>query len=541
MRCMWTSMLPGRLTAAVGGLLTAVCCMTAASVALCEDEETPTIQTADEASVPVAAPPAAASRNGLRVRIKLDVSGELLAPTGNDSPPVREPVEMSARFDFAETPPGKSAAKPDPAVGVCRAYRDATASMRVGDATTTATLAADARRILVARQGMMPMPYLADGFLSGEESDLLETPFDALLLDELLPKQPVSIGQAWAIAPDATAGLLAIDTVESGALEARLQEVSDGRAKVVFAGIIDGAADGVPTHVTVEGSFAVTATGAPATGSDTSTDTGVDTSTDTSTDTDPAAGSPPSPYELQGSVSQLSAVIRERRQASHVAPGFEVEARLSVACSPLDAAADTTDSEVTGPDATESPSSRRRGAGMPGRVWYRESQGRFDLVHDTRWRRVEDGANGLVMRLLDRGALVGQCSITSLPQAGAASLPTGQAVQRDIERSLSGQVVRSDAVEESDRADGLRVVRVASSGTAGRLPFRWIHYVLAAPDGSRVSVTFMYEDSMAQRFGDVDRLLVEGLRLPATGPQSDQSGHPDSTAAVPGEGRLQTR
>lgn len=139
------------------------------------------------------------------------------------------------------------------------------------------------------------------------------------------------------------------------------------------------------------------------------------------------------------------------------------------------------------------------------------------------------------MRLLDRGALVGQCSITSLPRAPAASLPTREELQRDIERSLAGQVDRTDAAEETDRGDGLRVVRVASSGTAGRLPFQWIHYVLAARDGSRTSVTFMFEKSVQQRFADADRMLVEGLRLPAA------EGQPGSTAALPDGGRLPAR
>jgi hypothetical protein len=165
----------------------------------------------------------------------------------------------------------------------------------------------------------------------------------------------------------------------------------------------------------------------------------------------------------------------------------------------------------------------------------------------------------MVMRLVDRGALVGQCSITTLPQAAAAALPTGEDVTRDVERSLAGQVVRSDAPEESDRADGLRVVRLGSSGTAGRLPFRWIHYVLAAPDGSRVSVTFMCEESMLQRLGDADRLLIAELRFvastpslkkspspenisnPENMPNQDDGNPPAATAAAPGDGRQQTR
>ncbi len=532
MRSNPTPMRLGRRAAALAGLLVTAGCLMVASGAQAADATDATAE--------------------LRVRVKLDVRGELLAPVGPDAPPLREPVEMAARFDFEETSPAPPSGEPTPhpVAVVRRSYRDATATMRVGDTSTTATLAADARRLLVARQGTTPMPYLADGFLSAEESDLLETPFDSLLLDDLLPGEPVSIGQAWGIPADITAGLLAIDTVESGNIEARVREVSDGRAQVTFAGIIDGAVDGVPTHLIVEGNFAVAATDAVA--------------DDASTDLESSL------YRLHGQVLQVSADIRERRQASHVAPGFEVEAQLVVARTPLESVAESADeqgedavvdhaAERPSPSSARVQPSRRRGAGGPGRVWYRDAKERFDLVHDARWRRVEDGANGMVMRLVDRGALVGQCSITALPQAAAAALPTGEDVTRDVERSLAGQVVRSDAAEESDRADGLRVVRLGSSGTAGRLPFRWIHYVLAAQDGSRVSVTFMCEESMLRRFGDADRPLIAELRFVTATPSqenmpsqenipsqkntpSQDDGNPTAaTAAAPGDGRQQTR
>jgi hypothetical protein len=470
-------------------------------------------------------------RPGLRVGIELDVTGELVVPVGRDGAPSREPVEMTARFDFEETAadtPPQTGSKDQVAGGVVavasRSYRDATASMRVGGTTTNATLAADARRLLVARCGTTPIPYLTEAFLTGDEFDLLETPFDSLLLDELLAKEPVTIGQTWEIPADLTAGLLAIDTVDSGGLEARIEDVIDERAKVVISGIVDGAADGVPTHVTVEGQFTVAARSVAA--------------------VEAASDDEPVRHELHGRVTQVSAVIRERRQASHVAPGFEVEAKLLVTRTPIDAERPVADPTAE-PAADSTPSSpvqgsplRRSGAAAPGQVWYRDADGRLDLIHDTRWRRVEDDANGLVMRLVDRGALVGQCSISSLPRAPAAALPTRADLQRDIERSLAGQVDRTDAAEETDRDDGLRVVRLASSGTAGQLPFRWIHYVLAAQDGRRASVTFMFEESMQQRFADADRPLIESLRLP-----SDPSFplQPRPTAALPAARGQQAR
>jgi hypothetical protein len=117
------------------------------------------------------------------------------------------------------------------------------------------------------------------------------------------------------------------------------------------------------------------------------------------------------------------------------------------------------------------------------------------------------------MRLVDRGALVAQCSITALelPPAGAAP-PAAADVERDVQRSLAGQASRTEPGEELVAADGSRIVRVASSGTAGGLPFQWIHYVVTAADGSRANATFMFESSLRRRFAEADRHLIEGLR-----------------------------
>lgn len=478
----------------------------------------------------------------VQVSVRLDVTGELVAAASRDAAAIREPVEMAARFDFVETgvPSAAPGADETPAgtghLVAHRWYRDATASLRVGASTTTIVLAADARRLLMARRGTTPLPYLANGFLSGEEFDLLDTPFDSLLLEGLLPSAPMEVGESWEIPGDLAAGLLSIDTVESGVIEARIAEIADGHAVVGISGIIDGAVDGVPTHLTVEGSLTIPATSVAA-------------------DAD-TTGSLPARHELHGRVTRVSVMLRERREASHVAPGFEIEARLLVDRMPVDQSvkAPVEGEAVVGTHATADPvrsldqpgsPQRRQGVGGPERVWYREPSGRFDLVHDTRWRRVEDGPNGLVMRLIDRGALLGQCSITTLPQAPAATRPTRVDLERDVERSLAGQVARVEAGEETDREDGLRVVRIASEGTAGQLPFRWIHYVLAAEDGSRASVTFMFEASLQQRFADADRSLIEGLRL--SGGQSTppslqgEASPPGPTAAVPAGAVQQTR
>ena len=449
-----------------------------------------------EASAPEAAP---AAKTASRVRVELDARGELFAPAGRDAEPVREPIIVSARFDFLE----RQAAVRDAVAR--RDYREARAEVRVADRSTAVALPSDAREIEVALRGTTPTPYLSDAFLAHEEAELLDTPFDSLLLDGLLPGDPVAVGASWTVPADATAGMLAIDTLESGGLEAALTGVEAGVATVRLTGIIDGAVDGVPTHLIVEGECTATAT---------------------------AGDDGTAPWRLTN-MRAVAVVIRERRQASHVAPGFDIEARVGVARRPAVA----TDEDEPGAGPAAAPAERRRGTGRPGLVWHRDRDAGYDLVCDTRWRVVEDAPTGLVMRLVDRGALVGQCSLTMLPTGDALAPPTIAEVQRDIERSLAGQFARFEQASEATRSDGVRIVRVVSAGTAENLPFRWIHHVLTDATGRRAAATFMLEASAAGRFAAADREFVDGLAFPAdSATPGSASGAPEERAArVPRE------
>jgi hypothetical protein len=283
-------------------------------------------------------------------------------------------------------------------------------------------------------------------------------------------------------------------------LAARVVDGADGRATMTLAGIVDGAVDGVPTHLVVEGSWSMTVDDAVTSGA----------------------------VRLDGPITGVDVTIRERREASHVAPGFDVEARLVMARSP---APDTTGVDGAAADDAAAASLRRRGKGRPGLVWHREAAGRYDLVHDARWRVIDDGADGLVMRFVDHGALAGQCSVTSLPRADALAPPTIAEVERDVERSLDGQFGRFESSAEATRDDGVRVVRVVAAGRADGLPFRWTHYVLSDGEGRRLAATFMVEQALAKRFGTADRDLIDGLRLPAEGREAETAGQVGRPAA----------
>jgi len=446
-----------------------------------------------------AAEPAPTARPD-RVRVKLDVSGEIFAPAGRDAPPLRLATNLDAMFDFVEVPLAGAAAGPPP---VERRYADAVADLRIDGASRRIALAPEARVVRVELRGTTPSPYLEHGFLTRDELDLLEMPFDPLLTTALRPGRDVAVGESWTVSADAAAGLLAIDTLESGAVEARLDEVVDGLAVVAITGMADGAADGVPTHVAVEGSCRL-----------------------------PARAASDGRYTLDEPPRSAAVTIRERREAGHVAPGFDVEARMSFARSALG----SSEPPAQPADVPGDVAPQREGPGRPGLVWHRDALGRFELVHETGWRTIEDGPDGLVLRLVDHGALVAQCSVTALPRASGATPPTIAEVERDLARSLAGQFGAVEHSSESTRTDGVRIVRVVAGGRAGDLPFRWIHAVLTDGEGHRVAVTCLLEASLAERFGDADRRLVDGIRLPAApGTTPDAAG--DREARLPQDSR----
>ena len=448
---------------------------------------------------PAAAEPARSAQPD-RVRVKLDVSGEIFAPAGRDAPPLRLTTNLDAMFDFIEAPLAGEETAPPP---VERRYADAVADLRIDGTARRIALAPEARVVRVALRGTTPSPYLEHGFLTRDELDLLEMPFDPLLTTALRPGRAVAIGESWTVSADAAAGLLAIDTVESGGLEARLDDVVDGLAVVAVTGMADGAADGVPTHVTVEGSCRL-----------------------------PASGPVEGRYTLDEPPRSAAVTIRERREAGHVAPGFDVEARMSFARSAI-SSGEPPAKPAAAPDDV---APRRLGPGRPGLVWHRDALGRFELVHDTGWRTIEDGPDGLVLRLVDHGALVAQCSVTALPRASGATPPTIAEVERDLARSLAGQFGAVEHSSEATRTDGVRIVRVVAGGRAGDLPFRWIHAVLTDGEGHRLAVTWLLEASLAERFGDADRRLVDGIRLPAA-PATDPETAGDREARLPQDSR----
>ena len=115
------------------------------------------------------------------------------------------------------------------------------------------------------------------------------------------------------------------------------------------------------------------------------------------------------------------------------------------------------------------------------------------------------------MRLVDRGALIGQVIVTPLPPQ--SDVLTLSDFENDIETALGEQFGNLVSASTYSRDDGTEILRVASVGEAESLPFHWIHYHLRAVEGQRLSLAFMVESRHMDRFSNADRQYIEGVDL----------------------------
>ena len=407
--------------------------------------------------------------------------GAVAEPAGEDADKpaatalevVEHAVAAEATLRYLEQPAGDGELGDRP---VIRRYHRAEARLTVDTTEIVTSLPTDAQEVRWAIADGRLRPWLAAGFLTRAERDLLTVPFDPAWQAALEPPADASTGTTWTIKPAGLARLLCIDTIDSGSVTATVERTEDRLLVVQLAGRVVGGVDGVPTQIQLDASYRWRVAG-------------------------------PAEIGLAGVQGRVS----EQRQAGHVTPGLDIEATLETTCRRIER--DEAEKTVVQPPETGPTADQlvlpRRGPGRPGCLWLADPRGRFDLVHDDRWRMIEKQTGQTVLRLVDHGRLLGQVTIIPLPPGPA--VPTLDVFQRDIERSLEGQFNHVVSAGESQRSDGTTILRVASEGEADGLPFRWIHYHVTAPSGGRASLSFMVEVGQLKQFGEVDRELVDGF------------------------------
>lgn len=415
--------------------------------------------TADAAEVPAADKAPVFTR----VRSKFEVGGDLKLAA--DARPSTLPMSVVATFDYTErriddgSLPNQRRA--------LRYYRGAEAAIKVDKQASLAKLADQHRIIRAGVNDSRTSLSAATGHLTREELDLIDIPFNSLVLSRLLPEAGADAGADWKLDEPTAAMLLGLDAVSQSDVKNTLKTIKDGVAEIAIEGKLNGAIGGVATEIELKGKLH---------------------------------------FDIeQRQPFSLVLLIKEQRSVGHAAPGLDVTAKLQVQIEPVVESPELSDEALRNIELIA-----EEGAAV---LAYRSKQGGFDFLYDPRWRIIKEDADAVALRLVDRGELVAQCNIATLAKAGLKDPITLDSFQKDVQTSLGKSFGQFESARETSTPTGLRLLRTVALGTVSDLPIVWHYYLLIDRQGRRAAITFTMESGVAERFADADHVILDGFRF----------------------------
>jgi len=305
------------------------------------------------------------------------------------------------------------------------------------------------------------------GPLTRAELELVQGLGDPLALADLLPEQPIAVGQRWRVR---TAGALALsgyDVLTSNNLEATLESADDARARIRLKGEIRGQALGGAGTITCEGFLT---------------------------------------FDRQAArIDHLDLNRSETRQPGPVEAGLDVKSTLTMTRHAAEPSPGLSDAALATISLEVSPRRELLRMTAPG--------GKSTLVHDRHWHTFWEDPRLTVLKRLEGGQVIAQCNLMVGPAAGKGRHQDPIQFRDDIRRALKQRFVQflGAGEVEGDPAGGFRY-KVGVQGREADLGVVWYYYLIASPEGDQLLATFTLAQDQMKTFGAQDLEVVGSLQ-----------------------------
>ncbi len=394
----------------------------------------------------------------LEVQTRL-IMHERIVPVGPDGL-VRSAKKGAATPDAPE--PGGS-------LKVIRHVVQAAAAIN-GEIRPTAAVLRPEVALLVAEKRERGWPVIVfspAGPLSWSELELVQGVGDPIGLSDLLPEQPVAIGDRWKVRDTAAKVMSGYDTVTSSNLEATLESADESKARIRLKGRVEGSAFGGSGTIGCDG-FAT--------------------------------------FDREAArLEHLDLNRVETRQAGPVEAGLDMKSTLIVTRHAAEAPEELSDSGLAGVSLAFRPESELLQVIAPG--------GRATLLAGRDWHIFWEDSRTAILKRLEGGRVVAQCNVMVGPQAGKGRHQDPAQFREDIRRGLKDRFVQFlGAGEVGGRADGGFRYRVGVQGREGDLGVVWYYYLLASPTGTQLLATFTLAADNLKSFAEGDLEMIGSLR-----------------------------
>jgi hypothetical protein len=298
--------------------------------------------------------------------------------------------------------------------------------------------------------------------LSREELDLVAEHFDPHCLAGLLPGKVVNVGDTWAVGNAATHAACLFDSLTKNALNGKLMTAADGIAVFTVAGAAEGIENGAKVSLKIEatGKFHI----------------------------------------ATGRVTEIVWRQTDEREQGAASPASKLEATVVLKREML---ADAP-KELSGAVADEPPARLAM-------LRFADPKGRYRFEYPREWHITGQTDDHLILRLLDRGELVAQATVTAWKKAEAGTHATVEEFKKAVGDSPGWVPTR--ILEEGELAvdAGRWLYRMVAEGKIDEQIAVQSFHMLAGPQGDQVAVTFALRPEKAKALANRDVNLVKAI------------------------------
>ncbi len=415
----------------------------------------------------------------LRFRAVLEVEGQVRwRPEKKDQQqaPFKAHGDLIYTERLLENPPGGPRRS-------ARYYDQAEVEFQIGKQVQKRTILDQQRLILVQFDQGAPQLTCPAQPMTRDELDLLDVPASSLMLDQILPADPVRVGQPWHPSAEAVRALLGLDEVTETTFAGELRQVEGELAQLEFQGAVSGVIQGAKTEIRLTAKSNV--------------------------------------HLPSKRLNWFTMAMREQREIGDAQPGLEAAARLRLIaeeCSVPESLNDEVIASLPSADSLDYQVLR-----------FIADEGGYEMLMDRRWRVIVDRHDVTILRLFEQGSLVAQAVVSPLldaPPEKDISLATFESEVKESLVKHAGQIIES---AEGTGNNGLRVLRVTAAGVVSEVSMQWVYYHISNPQGRRIAFTFTVQTDLVEQFAVRDRAMIETF---AFRPVSDKPRAKESIEAA---------
>ncbi len=375
------------------------------------------------------------------------------------------PLRVSANLKYDQRSTGSNQA--------VRLYDSAIAKINLDTGKTKPELELS-NRLVIARLKKNPMMRVEmasiKSMLNQKEYELLLTAADPLSLPMLFSKQKATIGQKWEPDLNALAKFLNVDKIITTDVKLQLKSVTNGNARVYVSGGVTADQYDVTSSISLAGYVLI---------------------------------------DLRSKQVQSAKLSTEERSPpGQISPGFDGRTRIDI-------------NFTHGVDnlalSNKALAEVMRSSKVAQRLKFESNNGSYRISYDPRWKLIAGESDTAIMRFIDKGELLSQCTVVMLPRR-AANQPLKlnkykEEIAKMVEGDSNAKLVKSN---QTKTKTGMKAMSVIVAGEEDGLPVNWIYYHIESKDGRQMTFVFTLAKSVADRVVGVANQLINEFEFLGT-------------------------